>query len=128
MKKKCVVRINKPTTMDTHYAWESLEEFHEKTTYYSIYLPEGDVQIAWGKQIALTPCTDKYTTGGSNVKGYRCVSPKEMQEIVDANIMVDVEFHSVKCDTPCGMCEEFGCVGVDHPIKIMNKVIIEWKI
>jgi len=127
MKKKCVVRVIGPTTMDVLNAWESPEESARKTTYYSIYDPEKEVEIAWGKQIAITPCVDKYTTGGSDIKGYRCVSPTEMQQIIDANIMVDVEYHSVKCDSPCGMCDEFGCLGNDYPITLMNKVIIEWK-
>jgi hypothetical protein len=41
--------------------------------------------------------------------------------------MVDVLYHIVRCDNPCGMCDEFGCLGNDYPVTLMNKVIIEWK-
>lgn len=105
-------------------------EFPTKSTespYYAIYNPETKHEIAWGKQIAMTPCNDVYTTGGSDVKGYRFVSPQEMQQIVDSNIAIDVHYEIVKCDSPCGMCNEVGCLGKEYPVQLMNKVIIEWK-
>jgi hypothetical protein len=50
-----------------------------------------------------------------------------MQELVDSNTLIDVHYERVKCDTPCGMCAEVGCLGKEYPIQIMNKIIIEWK-
>jgi hypothetical protein len=127
MKRKCIVRLVELNQAPTN-AWDSKDERKKDTTYYSIYDPQKKADIAWGKQIAITPCEDNYTKGGSDVKGYRFVSPIEMQEIVDAGIMIDVEYHNVRCSEPCGNCEEFGCEGVFAPITLVNKVIIEWKI
>ena len=115
MKKKCMVRVEFPTNS-------------KESPYYTIYNPETKHEIAWGKQIAMTPCTDVYTTGGSDVLGYRFVSPQEMQDLVDSNTPIDVHYESVKCDTPCGLCDEVGCLGKDYPVQLNNKIIIEWKI
>jgi hypothetical protein len=114
MKKRCVIRVEYPTS-------------DKERPHYTIYNPENNVEIAWGKQIAVTPCVDKYITQGSDVKGYECVSPKTMQELVDTNTPIDVHYQSVKCDVPCGMCDEVGCLGKEYPIQIMSKIIIEWK-
>jgi hypothetical protein len=114
MKKKCMVRMEIPTNST-------------ESPYYTIYNPETKQEIAWGKQIALTIGSDLYITGGSDIKGYRFVSPSEMQELVDTNTPIEVHYESVKCDTPCGMCDEVGCLGKEYPVQIINKIIIEWK-
>jgi hypothetical protein len=114
MKKRCVVR--------TWYHWGD-----DKKPQYAIFSLEDNMDIAWGKQIAITPCKDKYLTQGSDIYGYEFVSPKTMQELVDSNTLIDVHYERVKCDTPCGMCAEVGCLGKEYPIQIMNKIIIEWK-
>ena len=114
MKKRCIIRVEYPTK-------------DNQSPYYTIFNPENMVEIAWGKQIALTKGSDFYLTGGSEIEGYRFVSPQEMQELVDTNTPIDVYYESVKCDTPCGMCNEVGCLGKELPVQIMNKIIIEWK-
>lgn len=114
MKKRCVIRVEYPTK-------------DKESPYFTIFNPENMIEIAWGKQIALTIGSDVYLTGGGDIEGYRFVSPKEMQELVDTNTPIDVHYENVKCDIPCGSCGEFGCIGKEYPIQIFNKVIIEWK-
>lgn len=92
-----------------------------------VFNTDDNIEIARGKQIALTLCNDNYTSGGGDVIGYYCVSPKQMLELVGANSAIDVEYHITKCDTPCGLCYEFGCIGLEQPTFLMNKIIISWK-
>lgn len=114
MKKLCAIRVEYPTR-------------EKESPHYTIYNTENKVEIAWGKQIALTPCTDNCLTKGSDVEGYEFVSPSTLQHLVDTNTPIYVHYEKVKCDTPCGMCDEFGCEGKEYPVQLMSKIIIEWK-
>lgn len=113
MKKQCIIRKSHPSS-NSHYFY-FLEVGTEKV-------------IAWGMyHIAVTPILN--TIGGvSEIVGYENVSVETMTEISETpNNFVDVHYENVKCDTPCGMCFEFGCMGKEWPLKINNKLIIEWK-